>query len=137
MDLRHFFVKWKMWHVVKSNQNGIHAWIMSFGRVTKFQNFRRIFVVVFLKCSCEINFRAPSRYQKRFCDCNKNIPQWFVPFFWHSKKTKKEINSQILAPISTFDNPSKWDERHIKRKIIFTVVCVATPSFSDVKNGKT
>ena len=48
-----------------------------------------ILVVVFLNCSCEINFRAPSRasrYRKGCVIRKKNIPQRFLLFFWHSKK---------------------------------------------------
>ena len=54
------------------------------------RNFRRsqnccrtwnILVVVFLNCSSEINFRAPSRYRKGCMIRKKNIPQQFLLFF--------------------------------------------------------
>ena len=55
------------------------------------RNCRRtwnILVVVFLNCSCEINFRAPSRYRKG-CVIRIKIFHSNSFFFWHSKKKQK------------------------------------------------
>ena len=44
-----------------------------------------ILVVVFLNCSCEINFRAPSRHRKG-CVIKIKIFHSDSFFFWHGKK---------------------------------------------------
>ena len=49
-----------------------------------------ILVVVFLNCSCEINFRAPSRYRKGFVIAIKIFYSNLFLFVWHGKKQKSK-----------------------------------------------
>jgi hypothetical protein len=73
----------------------INVWIMWYGQVIKWQNLRwilNILVVVFLNCSCEINFRVPSRYKKG-CIILVKKSTVIRSFFFETAKNKK-VNKQ-------------------------------------------
>ena len=71
----------------------INVWIMSFGQVVDWQNLHWslniLVVVVFLNCSCEINFEAPLRYRK---GCMILIQKFHSDFFDTAKN--KQVNKQ-------------------------------------------
>jgi len=75
------------------------------------RNFRRsrnccrtwnILVVVFLNCSCENNFRAPSRYRKG-CMIRKKIFHSNSFYFLTQQKIKKVNKQSSSTKISRFD----------------------------------
>ena len=59
-------------------------------------------IVVFLNCSCEINFRAPSRYRKG-CVIRKKIFHSDSFFFFDTAKNKKVNKQSSSTKISRFD----------------------------------
>jgi hypothetical protein len=61
-----------------------------------------ILVVVFLNCSCEINFKAPSRYRKG-CVIRKKIFHSDSFFFFDTAKNKKVNKQSSSTKISRFD----------------------------------
>ena len=65
-----------------------------------------ILVVVFLNCSCEINFRAPSstfKIQKRLRDQKKKYSTAIPSFFLTQQKIKKVNKQSSSTKISRFD----------------------------------
>ena len=61
-----------------------------------------ILVVVFLNCSCEINFKAPSRYRKG-CVIRKKIFHSYSFFFLTQQKIIKVNKQSSSMKISRFD----------------------------------
>ena len=91
---------------------------MSYSMRVEPRNFRRtwnILVVVFLNCSCEINFRAPSRLQgiEKVSWLEKKYSTVIPSFFLTQQKIKKVNKQSSSMTISRFDADRIWHGQHI------------------------
>ena len=96
----------------------IYVLFMSYSMRVEPRNFRRtwnILVVVFLNCSCEINFRAPSRLQdiEKVSWLEKKIFHSDSFFFFDTAKNKKVNKQSSSMTISRFDADRIWHGEHI------------------------
>ena len=88
------------------------------------QNFHwtwNILVLVFLNCSCEINFGATLRCRKG-CVIRIEIFHSHSLFFWHGKKTKKSTNNQVRWQFRGWtQNSTLWSWHDLRISVIIFI----------------